>query len=91
MASEAAVLGVPAFYIADTGRGYTNHEQSRYGLVWNYKRREAGQALTKVEELLATPDLTERMQAAHRRLLAERIDLTKWMLDYVDGVVRGGS
>jgi uncharacterized protein len=87
MASEAAVLGVPAFYIADTGRGYTNHEQSQYGLVWNYKRSEAEAALLQVESLCDWPALGSQMQAARARLLAERIDLTAWMVEYVDGVV----
>jgi len=89
MASEAAVLGVPAFYIADTGRGYTNHEQLHYGLVWNYKRAEAAQALAQFEELCTDPALSSKMAAARARLLAERIDLTGWMVDYVDQVVRG--
>lgn len=87
MASEAAVLGVPAFYIADTGRGYTDEEQARYGLVWNFKRNEAAQALTVIRELLARPSLAEDMAAARARLLAERIDVTRWLVDYVDSVV----
>jgi len=90
MASEAAVLGVPAFYIADTGRGYTDHEQERYGLVWNFKRREAGQALEKIRELLARPTLTADMASARERLLDERIDVTGWLVDYVDRVVTAG-
>src|SRR6185295_14985296 len=35
MASEAAVLGVPAVYISPFGRGYTDDEEARYGLVRN--------------------------------------------------------
>jgi uncharacterized protein len=89
MASEAAVLGVPAFYIADTGRGYTNDEEKRFGLVFNYKRREAEAALQKVEELLRDPELGSKMRAARERLLAERIDLTGWMVNYIDSVVSG--
>lgn len=33
MASECAVLGVPALYVAETGRGYTTEQDLRYGLV----------------------------------------------------------
>ena len=86
MASEAAVLGVPAFYIADTGRGYTDEEERLYGLVWNFKRRDAGQALEKIRELLARPTLSADMAAARARLLRERIDVTEWLVRYVDGV-----
>jgi uncharacterized protein len=87
MASEAAVLGVPAFYIADTGRGYTTHEQTRYGLVWNYKGNEGELSLAKFEELCADPNLGATMASARARLLEERIDLTAWMVEYVDSVV----
>jgi uncharacterized protein len=88
MASEAAVLGVPAFYIADTGRGYTDDEEARYGLVFNFKRPEAPRALEKIRELLARPTLRGEMQAARARLLEERIDVTQWLIDYVDGITR---
>lgn len=87
MASEAAVLGVPAFYIADTGRGYTDEEEVRYGLVWNFKRQQANQALQQMSALLADSDLSAKMQAARQRLLSERIDVTSWLVNYVDGVV----
>jgi len=90
MASEAAVLGVPAFYIADTGRGYTDDEQARYGLVWNFKRHEARQALSTIVDLLARPELGSEMAAARARLLAERIDVTEWLVRYVDSVVAAG-
>ena len=36
MSSEAAVLGVPAVMIATTGRGYTDDEERRYGLVRHF-------------------------------------------------------
>lgn len=86
MASEAAVLGVPAFYIADTGRGYTNHLEREYGLVSNFKRKDAPRALTALAGLLADPERQARATRAHARLLAQRIDLTGWMIEYVDSV-----
>ena len=36
MASECAVLGVPAIYVSPLGRGYTDDEEQRYGLVHNF-------------------------------------------------------
>ena len=36
MASEAAVLGVPAIYLDNTGRCYTREEEEKYGLVFNF-------------------------------------------------------
>lgn len=87
MASEAAVLGVPAFYIADTGRGYTDELDKRYGLVFNYKRSESRAAFSRIEALLKDELFPVRVAAAHQRLLKERIDATAWLLRYVDEVV----
>lgn len=87
MASEAAVLGVPAFYIADTGRGYTDEQQALYGLVFNYRRSQAAEAFTKIEHLLDDPEFEGRVAGGHARLLSDKVDTTEWMLDYLDRVV----
>ncbi|HVL10649.1 MAG TPA: DUF354 domain-containing protein [Burkholderiaceae bacterium] len=42
MASECAVLGVPAVYMANSRRGYTDEQQSKYGLVRNVHSLDAG-------------------------------------------------
>lgn len=89
MASEAAVLGTPAFFISDTGRGYTDEEESRYGLVFNFKRNETGRVLKTLDELLARPDIKASFAENRRRLLADKIDTTTWMIDYLDRVAAG--
>jgi len=38
MSSEAAVLGTYSIYIDDEGRGYTDEEELKYGLVFNSKQ-----------------------------------------------------
>ena len=82
MSSEAAVLGVPAVFIATTGRGYTDDEERRYGLVRHFTEDQYDMALSAIEEILATPRAT--WQAARRRLLDEKIDVTGWMVDYFE-------
>lgn len=89
MASEAAVLGTPAFYISDTGRGYTDEEEARYGLVFNFKRHERERVLKKLDEVLALPDIKSAFANQRKKLLAEKIDTTTWMIDYIDRVVKG--
>ena len=44
MASEAAVLGTYAVYLDDVGRGYTDEEESKYGLVFNFTESIEDQA-----------------------------------------------
>lgn len=83
MSSEAAVLGVPAVMIATTGRGYTDDEERRYGLVRYFKEDQYAEALATVEDIVA--DSPRELGAlARARLLDEKIDVTRWMVDYFE-------
>jgi predicted glycosyltransferase len=83
MSSEAAVLGVPAVMIATTGRGYTDDEERRYGLVRYFKEDQYERALAMVEEIVA--DSPRELGAlARERLLHDKIDVTQWMVDYFE-------
>jgi len=84
MASECAVLGVPAIFIATTGRGYTSEQQRRYGLAFNFSDAEQDLAFDKMRELLALPDLQAEWQQRRGRMLSEKIDVTEWMVDFVE-------
>ena len=53
MSSEAAVLGVPAVMIATSGRGYTDDEERRYGLVRHFTDDRYDEAVDTIEKLLA--------------------------------------
>lgn len=85
MASEAAVLGVPALFISKAGRGYTNEEEKRYGLVFNFKPAESARYLERVDALapLALEESRRVFGEKRRRLLAERINTTRWMVDFI--------
>jgi predicted glycosyltransferase len=87
MSSEAAVLGVPAVYIATTGRGYTDDQERRYGLVRHFTEDQYDMALTAIEEILAARPAT--WHDARQRLLAEKIDVTAWMTDYFESSFAG--
>ncbi len=87
MSSEAAVLGVPAVFIATTGRGYTDDQEWRYGLVRHFTEDQYDMALTAIEEILAAPAATWR--SARQRLLAEKIDVTGWMTGYFESSFTG--
>jgi uncharacterized protein len=82
MSSEAAVLGVPAVFIATTGRGYTDDEERRYGLVRHFTEDQYDMALSAIEDILAAPSVT--WAGARQRLLDEKIDVTGWMTGYFE-------
>jgi predicted glycosyltransferase len=78
LAAEAAVLGVPAVYVADSPRGYLSELEHRWHLVQN-----ASSAVRAREAIASRPD---RAEAASRReaMLACRTDLTEWLVRYFD-------
>jgi predicted glycosyltransferase len=77
------VLGVPAIFIATTDRGYTEDEEKRYGLVRHFREEQYDLAVSTIEVLL---DHSPRDfgRAARERLLADKIDVTQWMIDYFE-------
>jgi predicted glycosyltransferase len=84
MASECAVLGVPSIFIATTGRGYTTEQEQRYGLVLNFSDGQQDLAFDKMRELLARPSLKQEWIQRREHMLSEKIDVTEWMVDFVE-------
>jgi predicted glycosyltransferase len=83
MSSEAAVLGVPAVFVATTGRGYTDDEERRYGLVRHFTEGRFDEAVATAEKLLAD-DPKGFGARAREQLLSEKIDVTAWMVEYFE-------
>ena len=81
MASECAVMGVPAIYAAETGRGYTTEQEQRYGLVKNVVSIEEASIIGAVDEMLAIDDHV--LQDRHSQLLDETIDVAKFVADSI--------
>lgn len=87
MASEAAVLGVPAIYIDSTSRDYTQEQEKKYGLVFNFSETEGDikKAIQKGEEVLAHPEGRSKFAEGHKRLLTDKIDVTGFLKQFIDG------
>ena len=83
MASEAAVLGVPAIFISDTSRGYTLEQEKDYQLVFNLARSQTPKALQLVDYLLGNPEAGPKYARKRRDLLAEKIDVTAYLLEQI--------
>lgn len=86
MASESAVLGTPAIYLDNCGRGYTDEEQEKYGLVFNYSESIPHQqeSIQKAIELITTPNLRQIWQDKRQQMLNETIDVTAFMTWLID-------
>lgn len=79
MASECAVLGVPAVYAANTGRGYTDEQESRYGLVRNVRALEPDAIAASLAWL--TGFAADDGRARRERLLRDTCDVTRFAVD----------
>jgi uncharacterized protein len=86
MASEAAVLGTPAIFMDNDGRGYTDEEESRYGLVFNFTESEEDQqkAIEKAVEILNMDQSKSHFKTKREKLLSEKIDTTAFMVAEVE-------
>jgi predicted glycosyltransferase len=88
MASECSILGTPAIYVSPVGRGYTDEQEQRYGLCFTFLNQEEEAAIAKALELIQIPRLGDAWQQKRHRLLAEKIDVTAWMVGFVTDFVR---
>lgn len=85
MASESACLGVTAVYVSPHGRGYTDDQERRYGLVHNFtSRRMSEDWIGATCRLAADETLAQKAKESRRRLIAEKIDVTAWMLSFLE-------
>ncbi|MFP4324027.1 MAG: DUF354 domain-containing protein [Anaerolineales bacterium] len=85
-ASEAAILGTPAILINSRELGYILEQQDRYQLAYHFKDEDA--ALAKISRILAQDDLRSVWRCRQELMLSEKTDVTAWMIDFIDGVVR---
>ncbi len=84
MASESVVLGTPAIYVSPVGRGYTDEQEHRYDMCYTISDKEEDRGIAKALELVKRSNLKEEWQKKRDKLLAEKIDVTAWMVDFVD-------
>jgi hypothetical protein len=84
MASEAACLGIPAIFISNTGRGYTTEQDTRYDMVRHYRLDQWADVVQTAAQW-AERDLYEEWQDKRRKMLSDKIDVTSWLVDLVEG------
>jgi len=82
MAAEAAVLGVPSIYVSTSRRGYLDELENVYELAYTILHQE--QALEKVIELLEDKNLKNDWQIKRKKMLNEKIDTTKFMVEFIE-------
>jgi len=84
MATEAAILGTPSIYISTLSSSLGNFYEleNEYGLIYSFGNPE--KAIHKALELIRQLDLKETWSEKRQKLLANKIDVTKFMVDFID-------
>ena len=82
MMSKAGVLGVPWIFVSNQTRGYLEDQEKNYGLGYCLKTPQ--QALERAFELLESDNLKKEWQKKRRKLLNEKIDVTKFMTWFIE-------
>ena len=85
MATEAAVLGTPSIrsnsFAGDDDMSNFVELEEEYGLL--YSTPDEDEAIRKVRELLSDPDLAETWRQRQERLLEDKTDVTRVLVDAI--------
>jgi predicted glycosyltransferase len=81
MAAEAAILGTPSFYVSNV-LGQNCEDLEKYGL--GHVFMDGSGLLKKIDEVLKIPGIKDLMQQRKNRMLAEKIDITSFIIWFVE-------
>ena len=86
MTAEAAVLGTPAIRCNTfVGRiSYLEELEHKYDLTYGFVPGEEKRMFDRIIELLSTEGLKKIWQEKRNRMLQDKIDLTRWMIDFIE-------
>ncbi len=86
MVSEGAMLGIPGIFLNNNSTCLTRDEEQSYGMVFNFTESEEDQrrSIEKGVELLSTPGIREEWQRKRERMLADKIDVTAFLVWFVE-------
>jgi hypothetical protein len=82
MSSEAAVLGTPSVFVSTARLGYLHDLERRYGLMANVSPLDARAAIAAVSRMHTQVQMGSTARG-RQRLLAECVELTSWMVEFV--------
>lgn len=90
MASECAVLGTHSIFCDFAGRGYTDEEEEKYELVFNFRLDAKNQqkSIDKALELLENNNLRKEGKKKREKILNDTVDVTNFMVKFIEDFVK---
>ena len=90
LTTEAAILGTPAIrcnnFVGTNDMGNFIELEQKYGLIYCF--RDSKKAIQKAVELASHPDLKQEWAIKRERLLADKIDVTQFMVSFIGDVAQ---
>lgn len=83
MASESVMLGTPAIYIDQVGRGYTD-EEAREGLLYMFRPNEQEEAINTAEKIVSPSFDVQDFNNRRTVFLSRKIDPTAWFVWFIE-------
>ena len=86
IASEAALLGTPSFYVSSLAgkMGTLNELEHKYHLLYNYS--DTNEALTKAIKLFNRDSVKEVWKLRRQKMINDKIDVTYFIINYVESL-----
>lgn len=86
MTAESAVLGTPTIRCNSFVKrlSYLEELENKYDLTYGFKPEDEEKMFTKIKELLQNKNLKKEWQRKREKLLKDKIDLTEWMVDFIE-------
>ena len=86
MAAESAVLGTPAIYIDDNGRGYTDELEKEFKLMYNFSSSSENQELSILKGIELLEDNNTKSIWCDRRndMLKEKIEMNSFLVWFIE-------
>jgi len=84
MASEAAQLGTPSINMNPLQIGYIEELADKYHLI--HKFIEGNPAIEKAIQLAGITEVKAEYRARQQKMLADKIDVTAWMVEFVENL-----
>jgi len=86
MTSEAAVMGTPAIRCNTFVRriSYLEEEEFTYHLTYGFLPNDSDAMFSKINELLALPNLKQEWQVRRAKMLSEKIDVTAFFVWFIE-------
>jgi predicted glycosyltransferase len=80
MASEGAVMGIPGVFLDPVGRGYTDEQENKYHIVFNFTPDNQDEAIAKAVSILKDYR-KEYWRDIGRQIVKDKIDVTEMMYE----------